>query len=96
MNGDVDALLDSHRVVTGPTAQAAGVASSLPVIWAMTAGRQSRLLVRAAGSAQLPADWQTEATNLEELVLAYLRAPDATAFSGPQSGDYLTAERVPA
>ncbi len=96
VNGDVDALLASHQVLTGPTAQAAGVASSLPVIWAMTAGRQSRLLVRTSGSAQLPADWQTEATNLEELVLAYLRAPDATAFSGPQSGDYLTAERVPA
>jgi ABC-2 type transport system ATP-binding protein len=95
VNGDVDTLLESHQVLTGPTAQADAVASSMPVVWAMAAGRQSRLLVRASPHAELPDGWQKESTNLEELVLAYLRAPDATAFSGPQPGGYLTAQRVP-
>jgi ABC-2 type transport system ATP-binding protein len=32
----------------------------------------------------LPPGWQIEPTNLEELVLAYLRAPDAAALPGPR------------
>lgn len=38
--------------------------------------RQARLLARVDGHALVPPGWQTEPTNLEELVLSYLRAPD--------------------
>jgi ABC-2 type transport system ATP-binding protein len=94
--GEVDALLDSHAILNGPTEQVGRVSSSLPVVWGTCAGRQSRLLVRTVPGAEPPPGWSVEATNLEELVLAYLRSPDATAFGGPRSTEPRPAQRVPA
>jgi ABC-2 type transport system ATP-binding protein len=94
--GEVDELLDSHKVLTGPTEQASGVASGVPTIWGTSAGRQSRLLVRMDSSAPPPAGWQVETTNLEELVLAYLRSPDETMFCGPYRAGPRLSEQVPA
>ena len=37
-----------------------------------------------------PEGWRAESTNLEELVLAYLRSPDASALDGPHPGGITT------
>ncbi len=83
MVGDVEDLLAGHRVLTGPTPQADAVAAALPVIGQRRAERRTTLLVRAGPTTPLPPDWQVEPTNLEELVLSYLRAPEASALPGP-------------
>jgi ABC-2 type transport system ATP-binding protein len=82
--GDVEDLLDAHQVLTGPTEQARTVAAMLPVVHERHGERQTSLLVRTGGAiATPPRDWQAEHTNLEELVLSYLRAPQAAALPGP-------------
>jgi ABC-2 type transport system ATP-binding protein len=83
MVGDVEDLLAGHQVLTGPTSQADTVAAALPVIGQRRAQRRTTLLVRASSTMPLPPDWQVEPTNLEELVLSYLRAPEASALLRP-------------
>jgi ABC-2 type transport system ATP-binding protein len=80
--GDVDDLIGTHHVLTGPATQADAVRASYDVVLERRAERQSVLLVRGAGL-QSPLGWQLAPTNLEELVLSYLRAPDASALPGP-------------
>ena len=81
--GDVEDLLATHRVLTGPTSDIAAVAATLPVVEERRGERQASLLVRAAASTPLPPGWHAEATHLEELVLSYLRSPSAAALPGP-------------
>ncbi len=81
--GTVDDLVAAHRVFTGPADQADAVAVALPVVRERRAGRQASLLVRTTGHPAVPAGWQADPTNLEELVLSYLRSPDASALPGP-------------
>jgi ABC-2 type transport system ATP-binding protein len=86
--GSVEELLATHQVITGPAAQADAVAARLPVVTQLHAGRQTSLLIRTTNAAggpagAVPADWRVEPTNLEELVLAYLRSPQAAALPGP-------------
>ena len=83
--GDVDDLLDTHQFLTGPTEQAAAIAVTLPVVHERRGERQTSLLVRANAAAPPPPGWQTAGTNLEELVLSYLRAPNAAALPGPSA-----------
>ncbi|HEX3424841.1 MAG TPA: ABC transporter ATP-binding protein [Acidimicrobiales bacterium] len=78
-----DELLATHRVLTGPVEQADAVGTAVPVVYERRAGRQARLLVRTTGHVTLPAGWQADASNLEEIVLSYLRSPDASALPGP-------------
>lgn len=82
MSGDVDVLLDAHRLLTGPTDQVAVAAAEVAVVHARAAARQTHLLVRP-GSASLPPGWQSRPVGLEELVLAYLNEPTATMRPGP-------------
>jgi ABC-2 type transport system ATP-binding protein len=82
--GDVDDLLGSHQVFTGPTAEAATVGASLAVVQAQQGDRQTSLLVRTSQELVPPAGWAVGPTNLEELVLAYLRSRSATALPGPR------------
>ncbi|SRR6266536_367958 len=83
--GTVDDLLATHRVFTGPVEQADAVAAALPVVHERRAGRQASLLVRTTKHPAVPAGWQDDPTNLEELVLSYLRSPNASALPGPNS-----------
>jgi ABC-2 type transport system ATP-binding protein len=53
------------------------------VVHAQTAERQARLLVRMTRPVPAPLGWRLDDTNLEELVLSYLRAPQASALPGP-------------
>jgi ABC-2 type transport system ATP-binding protein len=82
--GDVEDLLESHRIFTGPTADAAAVAPSLLVVQAQQGDRQTSLLARTAPEFTPPEGWAVGPTNLEELVLAYLRSGTATSLPGPR------------
>lgn len=94
--GTVEDLLATHRVLTGPVERADAVAAALPVVHERRAGRQARLLVRTATRQSVPAGWQDDPTNLEELVLSYLRSPQACALPGPDSPTRDTSKAVTA
>jgi ABC-2 type transport system ATP-binding protein len=85
--GEVDDLLACHRVLTGPAAEADTYAGRLCVVQARRGEAQAHLLVRTSGadpySDPVLPGWEAHPVSLEELVLAYLRAPGATALPGP-------------
>ena len=80
--GEVDDLLASHRMLTGPAAEADRY-TERPVVQASRAAAQAHLLVRATADDPVPAGWEVHQVGLEELVLAYLRQPGAGALPGP-------------
>ena len=82
MAGEVDALLASHRVLTGPAAEADRY-TERPVVHARRAETQAHLLVRAGADDPVPPGWEAHSVGLEELALAYLREPGAAALPGP-------------
>jgi ABC-2 type transport system ATP-binding protein len=82
--GEVDDLLASHRVLTGPAAEAGRYAERLRVVHARRGGVQAHLLVRTNGSTDpVPPGWEAHPVSLEELTLAYLREPGAASLPGP-------------
>ena len=80
--GDVDEILASHRVLTGPAAEADRYAER-PVVHVRRGEVQAHLLVRATADDRIPPGWETHPVGLEELALAYLREPGAAALPGP-------------
>jgi len=83
--GDVDDLLTAHRLYTGPAAEADRLTAELPVVRERRAEAQAHLLVRTEGAhAEPPEGWEAHQVGLEELVLAYLRKPTASAFPEPR------------
>ena len=83
--GGVDDLLASHRMLTGPAAEA-GRYAERPVVHARRAGDRAHLLVRATAGDPVPLGWEAHPVGLEELALAYLREPGAAARPGPARG----------
>ena len=82
--GEGDDLLASHRVLTGPAAEAGRYAERLAVVHARRGGAQAHLLVRTNGSTDpVPPGWEAHPVSLEELALAYLREPGAASLPGP-------------
>jgi ABC-2 type transport system ATP-binding protein len=80
---EVDHLLSTHRILTGPAAEA-GRPAGLTVVHERRAEAQAHLLVRTADPADpVPPGWEPHPVSLEELVLAYLREPGAAALPGP-------------
>ena len=73
--GEVDDLLASHRVLTGPAAEADRYAERLSVVHARRGEAQAHLLVRATADEPVPPGWEAHPVGLEELALAYLREP---------------------
>ena len=69
--GEVDVLLASHHLLTGPRRDPASLPGDWQVISASHTDRQSTLLVRADGPILDPA-WPVEQVSLEDLVLAYM------------------------
>jgi ABC-2 type transport system ATP-binding protein len=67
----IDDALASHRLLTGPRADAATVARAHDVIRESHTERQTSLLVRANGHVY-DARWEIHEVDLEEIVLAYL------------------------
>jgi ABC-2 type transport system ATP-binding protein len=83
--GEVDGLLASHRVLTGPAAEA-GRYAERPVVHVRRGEAQAHLLVRATADDPVPPGWEAHPVGLEELALAYLREPGAAALPGPARG----------
>jgi ABC-2 type transport system ATP-binding protein len=84
--GDVDDLLAGHRVLTGPAAEADQIARQLSAVQVRRAAAQAHVLVRTSGPAEpVPPGWEAHPVGLEELILAYLRAPGGTAQPDPPS-----------
>ncbi|MFG3439441.1 ABC transporter ATP-binding protein [Nonomuraea sp. NPDC047897] len=81
VSGDIEDLLDGHRVLTGPAELAEGVAARTRVVAAGGSGRQTTLLVR--DRPVLDPRWSDRRPGLDELVLAYLRSPGSAALPGP-------------
>ena len=80
--GEVEDLLASHRVLTGPAAEASKFAER-PVVHVRRGAAQAHLLVRATADDPVPPGWEAHPVGLEELTLAYLREPGAGALPGP-------------
>src|SRR5215472_15400405 len=89
--GEVEDLLASHRMLTGPAAEADRYAER-PVVHLRRAEAQAHLLVRATAGDPVPPGWETHPVSLEELALAYLREPGATELPGPARGRALALE----
>ena len=94
--GNVQNLLDGHRVLPGPAGPAAKLAGQLPVVHVQADDDRARMLVSSGdrlselpeGWQELPEGWQELPASLEEMVLGYLREPSVSAL--PE------AEEVPA
>jgi ABC-2 type transport system ATP-binding protein len=85
--GEVDDLLARHRVLTGPAADADKISARLGVVHARCGEAQAHLLIRTnVCTDPVPPGWETHPVSLEELTLAYLREPGATALPGPARG----------
>jgi ABC-2 type transport system ATP-binding protein len=82
LDGETDDVLACHRVLTGPAAEADAYAGQFHVVQDRRGGAQAHLLVRMPDPDAAPArvGWEAHPVGLEELVLAYLRAP---APAGP-------------
>jgi ABC-2 type transport system ATP-binding protein len=82
--GRIDELLEQHRLIRGPrreeSERVAGVAE---VVQRSDTARQTSMLVRRNGAILDPA-WEVADVGLEELVLAYMGQPEATALPAPR------------
>jgi ABC-2 type transport system ATP-binding protein len=76
VDGDVDGLLASHHLVTGPRRDAATLPASQQIITESHTDRQSTFLVRSAEPILDPA-WSVTGVDLEDLVLAYMSGASA-------------------
>jgi len=69
--GDIEDLLDEHRVLTGPSKDTTAIERSQRVVQVTRTPRQTTLLVRLNGPVIDPA-FEVSEVSLEELALAYL------------------------
>jgi ABC-2 type transport system ATP-binding protein len=76
--GDIDTLLAEHKVLVGPRQGTAPIERAHKVVQTVATAQLSTLLVRLAGPVTDPG-WQAEDVPLEELVLAYMGADEASA-----------------
>jgi ABC-2 type transport system ATP-binding protein len=78
LEGPIEAIVASHRLLTGPRTDPVGVGRVHEVIRASHTERQTTLLVRANGHVY-DTSWQQHEVDLEEIVLAYLGHDGAAA-----------------
>jgi ABC-2 type transport system ATP-binding protein len=76
VDGEVDDLLASHHLLSGPRRETSALPPSLRVITESHTDRQSTLLVRSMAPLQ-DTNWTVSAIDLEDLVLAYMGAAAA-------------------
>jgi len=76
--GDIAALLTEHKVLVGPDRDTVPIGQTHRVVHTMATGGRSTRLVRLDGPVTDPA-YQAEDVTLEELVLAYMGAGEASA-----------------
>jgi ABC-2 type transport system ATP-binding protein len=84
--GEIGALLDSHRVLVGPHCDSGGpdIGGVATIVERTDSERQTSLLVRTNGPILDP-KWTSQPVTLEDLVLAYLARPGATALPAPRA-----------
>ena len=80
--GDIDALVNQHRILVGPRA-ASEVESDPTVIRFSQGERLSTLLVRTDGRG-IGSEWEVHQVSLEDIVLAYLSRPMARSMPRPE------------
>jgi len=84
VSGDIEELLAEHRLLTGPAELADGVAARVSTVDDSRTDRQATLLARTGAAAlSLDPKWTVRGVGLEELVLAYLRRPEAASLPRP-------------
>jgi ABC-2 type transport system ATP-binding protein len=71
LTGDIDQILDKHKLLVGPSCDQEAVASLHNVVEANHTARQTTLLVRLNGQLFDPS-WDVHDVPLEDIVLAYL------------------------
>lgn len=86
--GDVDALLEAHRLLSGPRCDTAALPEDWQVISARHTDRQSTLLIRTADPVSDPG-WTVAEVSMEDLVLAYM----SNANVAPRRDRTLEAQR---
>jgi ABC-2 type transport system ATP-binding protein len=91
--GDVDDLLASHRMLSGPAAEVDRYAHR-PVVHVRRGEAQAHLLVQAGANDPVPPGWEAHPVSLEELALAYLREPGAAVLPGPAHGRIAEPSKV--
>jgi ABC-2 type transport system ATP-binding protein len=85
--GEVEDLLATHCLLTGPAAESGRYTRQWNVVHASSAASLVRLLVRYDGSTNpVPPGWEARPVTLEELTMAYLREAGAAALPGPARG----------
>jgi ABC-2 type transport system ATP-binding protein len=91
--GDIEDLLAGHKLLVGRRRQDDPPPGPHTVISASFTARQASYLVRLDGPVHDP-HWDVRDVSLEELVLAYMRTPDAAALPRPvpAAGGGQTAE----
>jgi ABC-2 type transport system ATP-binding protein len=83
VTGEVEDLLATHYLLTGPRRDRADLPPAWQVISASNTDRQSTLLVRSGSPVSDPG-WAVEQIGLEDLVLAYLsHAPEPAPGTAP-------------
>ena len=80
VEGEVEDLLATHIRLTGPLRDVHALPSDQHVVSASHTDRQSTLVVRTS-SPVLDPSWSVTALGLEDLVLAYMQAPDESRAS---------------
>jgi len=77
LTGDVDDLLASHRLVTGPRCDMAALPAEWHVISASHTDRQSTLLISTVDPVS-DTTWTVDQVSMEDLVLAYMSKAAST------------------
>jgi ABC-2 type transport system ATP-binding protein len=79
VDGEVDDLLSSHRVLTG-RADEVLTDTTYRVVHSRRGEVQTQLIVQTTDRGRVPSGWESHPIGLEELALAYLREPDFLAL----------------
>ncbi len=82
--GDIETLLEEHRILTGPRKDTTAIARTHVIVWEDTTPRQTTLLVRLNGAVIDPA-WAVDAANVEEIVLGYMSQDDPGYSTGSET-----------
>ena len=84
LTGDVDDLLASHHLLSGPRRDSDAMPAGMTVVEASHVERQSTMLVRTGGPILDPT-WTVTPVTLDDLVLAYMRQARDSATSSRRS-----------
>jgi ABC-2 type transport system ATP-binding protein len=87
----LEKLLESHKLLTGPTSEVGVLADQVAVVDATRAGRQAHVLAQCQN---VPAGWDAREVTMEELVLGYLSASGDRPGPGPSASSRAQAAEV--